>query len=83
MGSHLPVDMVFPRLYPSGLFSAFDVNCDSHIDLSEMVNAVALCCRKPEEERHRCEYHRRLCGRCMRGGNGYFVGPPSIFPFHT
>ena len=58
--------MVFLRLYPLGLFSAFDVNCDSHIDLSEMVNAVALCCRKPEEERHKCECHRRLCGGCIR-----------------
>ena len=39
----------------TGLFQVFDVNCDSHIDLSEMVNIVSLCCRRPEEEKHKGE----------------------------
>ena len=38
------------------LFGMFDLNCDGHIDLSEMVQLVAVCCRKPEEDRHKREW---------------------------
>ena len=34
-----------------GLFELFDVNCDGHIDLSEMIRGVALCCRRNTDDK--------------------------------
>ena len=38
-----------------GLFELFDVNCDGHIDLSEMIRGVAMCCRRHTDEKIKCE----------------------------
>ena len=40
----------------TGLFELFDVNCDGHIDLTEMVKGVALCCRRHIDDRIKCEH---------------------------
>lgn len=40
-----------PHELCEGLFAAFDVNCDGHLDLGETVQAAAVCCRSGTEER--------------------------------
>ena len=38
----------------TGLFKAFDENCDGQLDLAEMVRAVGWCCRS-KTDRQDCE----------------------------
>ena len=33
----------------------FDNNGDGHIDLDEMLRGVATCCRRTDEEIHKCK----------------------------
>lgn len=37
-----------------GLFSAFDENCDGHLDFKEMVCGISAACRGPLVERSKC-----------------------------
>lgn len=37
-----------------GLFSAFDENCDGHLDFKEMVCGISAACRGPMVERIKC-----------------------------
>jgi len=39
-----------------GLFSAFDENCDGHLDFKEMVCGISAACRGPLVERIKCKY---------------------------
>lgn len=41
--------------YISGLFKAFDENCDNHIDFKEMACGISACCRGPGMERQKCK----------------------------
>lgn len=41
----------FPRAALSGFFSAFDENCDGHIDFKELCCGVSCSCRGPDVER--------------------------------
>ena len=38
-----------------GVFNAFDVNSDNHIDLKEMACGLSACCRGPRIERQKCK----------------------------
>ena len=38
-----------------GLFSAFDENCDGHLDFKEMVCGISAACRGPLVERIKCK----------------------------
>lgn len=42
-----------------GLFSAFDENCDGHLDFKEMVCGISAACRGPPVERTKCEFTLR------------------------
>lgn len=39
-----------------GLFSAFDENCDGHLDFKEIVCGISAACRGPLVERIKCVY---------------------------
>lgn len=41
-------------LWYTGLYKAFDVNEDGHIDFKEMVCGISACCRGPTAERQKC-----------------------------
>lgn len=38
----------------NGVFSAFDENCDGHIDFKELCCGVSAACRGPNVERSKC-----------------------------
>lgn len=38
----------------SDLFRVVDVSQDGHIDLTEMIELIAVCCRGQETEGHKC-----------------------------
>lgn len=40
----------------NGVFSAFDENCDGHIDFKELCCGVSAACRGPNVERSKCKY---------------------------
>lgn len=40
----------------NGVFSAFDENCDGHIDFKELCCGVSAACRGPNVERSKCMY---------------------------
>ncbi|XP_022103734.1 ubiquitin carboxyl-terminal hydrolase 32-like isoform X2 [Acanthaster planci] len=42
-----------PRELCEGIFNAFDVNSDNHIDLKEMACGLSACCRGPRVERQK------------------------------
>ncbi|ELT99007.1 hypothetical protein CAPTEDRAFT_129894 [Capitella teleta] len=42
-----------PELLVNGLFAAFDVNRDNHIDFKEMACGISACCRGPMLERQK------------------------------
>lgn len=39
----------------SGVFLAFDENCDGHIDFKELCCGVSAACRGPSVERSKCK----------------------------
>lgn len=43
-----------------GLFSAFDENCDGHLDFKEIVCGISAACRGPLVERIKCISHQNL-----------------------
>lgn len=36
------------------LYRAIDINRDGHIDLTEMIQLITTCCRRPTLEGHKC-----------------------------
>lgn len=39
------------------LFRVMDLNMDGHIDLTELIQMVALTCRGSNEDPHKCKFH--------------------------
>ena len=49
MSPPVPDDLI------SDLFQVVDINQDGHIDLTEMIELIAVCCKRPEIEGQKCE----------------------------
>lgn len=45
----------------TALFRVMDVNNDGHLDLAEVLEAVAVWCGSDSQEVHKCEYYS--CGK--------------------
>ena len=41
-------------IFSTGLFNAFDENCDGHVDFKELVLGIYACCRGTTPERLSC-----------------------------
>ena len=46
------------------LFRVMDLNMDGHIDLTELIQMVALTCRGSNEDPHKREFPRTVCDVC-------------------
>lgn len=60
--SQLDLESIGPMISPpvpasalNGVFSAFDENCDGHIDFKELCCGVSAACRGPNVERSKCK----------------------------
>lgn len=51
---HPYVSPPIPDELVADLYRAVDINRDGHIDLTEMIQLVAICCRKTDIEGHKC-----------------------------
>lgn len=69
-----------PNDLVADLYRAVDINKDGHIDLAEMIQLIAICCKRSPIEGHKCVLANMPSQANFIYSTSHLLFPFSLFP---